>query len=97
MRRALLGVLAIALVVPAAASAHATMKEATPAEQGRVETPPKEVTLRFDQSVVPPADAIVVLGADGKNRTWGITQSDRDTIVRAHVTGLVKGEAYTVR
>jgi len=97
VRRTLLGVLAIALVVPAAASAHATMKEATPAEQGRVETPPKEVTLRFDQSVVPPADAIVVLGADGKNRAGAITQSDRDTIVRAHVTGLVKGEAYTVR
>ena len=45
MRRALLAVALLALIVPAAASAHATMKEATPAEQGRVETPPKEVTL----------------------------------------------------
>jgi copper transport protein len=97
VRRALLTVLVAALIAPAAASAHATMKEATPAEQGRVETPPKEVTLRFDQSVVPPPDAIVVLGADGKNHAGAITQSHRDTIVRARVTGLVKGEAYTVR
>jgi copper transport protein len=73
------------------------MKEATPAEQGRVETPPKEVTLRFDQSVVAPADAIVVLGADGKNHAGAITLSRSDTLVHAHVEGLVHGEAYTVR
>ena len=97
MRRALLAALAVALIAPAAASAHATMKEATPAEQGRVEVPPKEVMLRFDQSVVAPVDAIVVLGADGKNHTRAITQSRRDTVVHAHVTGLVAGEAYTVR
>jgi len=97
VRRALLALLAVALIAPAAASAHATMKEATPAEQGRVDAPPREVTLRFDQSVVAPADAIVVLGADGKKHSGAVTQSNRDTIVRAHVTGLVAGEAYTVR
>ena len=97
MRRALLAAVALALAVPAVASAHATMKEATPAEQGRVETPPKEVTLRFDQSVVAPADAIVVLGADGKNHAGAITLSRSDTLVHAHVEGLVHGEAYTVR
>jgi copper transport protein len=97
VRRALLAAVALALVVPAVASAHATMKEATPAEQGRVETPPKEVALRFDQSVVAPADAIVVLGADGKNHAGAITQSRSDTVVHAHVEGLVQGEAYTVR
>ena len=49
MRRALLAAVALALAVPAAASAHATMKEATPAEQGRVETPPKEVVLETEE------------------------------------------------
>ena len=97
MRRALLAALAVALIAPAAASAHATMTGATPAEQGRVETSPNEITLRFDQSVVAPADAIVVLGADGRDHAGAIAQSHRDTVVRAHVTGLVAGEAYTVR
>jgi copper transport protein len=73
------------------------MKEAHPAEQGRVEAPPKEVTLRFDQSVVAPADAIVVLGVDGENHAGAITESNRGTVVRAGVTGLAAGEAYTVR
>jgi copper transport protein len=97
VRRALLATVALALVVPAAASAHATMKEATPAEQGRIEAPTDDVTLRFDQSVVAPADAIVVLGADGRNHVREITQSRSDTLVHAHLEGLVKGEAYTVR
>jgi copper transport protein len=73
------------------------MKESAPAEQGRVEAPPKEVTLRFDQSVVAPSDAIVVLAADGTKVSGPIRQSDSDTIVRTSVSGLHVGEAYTVR
>ena len=90
-------VFAVALIVPAVASAHATMKQSTPAEQGRVETPPTEVTLRFDQSVVAPPDGIVVLAADGRKVSGAVTQSNGGTVVRARVAGLVAGEAYTVR
>ena len=97
MRRALLcGVLA-ALLVPAAAAAHATLKEAHPGEQSRVETPPTEITLRYDQSVTATANSIIVLGADGRRLSGTVTQAAGGTVVRAPVHGLVRGEAYTVR
>ena len=73
-------VFAVALIVPGVASAHATMKQSTPAEQGRVETPPTEVTLRFDQSVVAPPDGIVVLAADGRKVSGAVTQSNGGTV-----------------
>ncbi|MCZ7590069.1 MAG: copper resistance protein CopC/CopD [Gaiella sp.] len=99
MRRAVVAAaaLATALAVPATASAHATMKEAHPAEQGRVEQPPREITLRFDQSVEAPPNAIVVLAPDGRRLSGTVTQTDRNTVVRARVRGAVSGQAYTVR
>ena len=66
MRRALALVAGIALLVPSAAAAHATLRHASPGEQGRVETPPTEVVLRYDQSVSAPPNAIVVYAADGR-------------------------------
>jgi copper transport protein len=98
VRRAVLaGVALAALVVPAAASAHATMKEAHPAEQGRVESPPHEITLRFDQSVEAPPNAIVVFAPDGRRLSGAVTQTDRNTVMRAPIRGAVRGQAYTVR
>ncbi len=98
MRRAVLAAVAlVALAVPAAASAHATMQEASPAVQGRVEAPPKEVKLRFDQSVEVPPNALVVLAPDGRRLSGPVTQSSRNTIVRVPVRGAVAGEACTVR
>jgi copper transport protein len=86
-----------ALAAPAAASAHATMQEASPAVQGRVETPPKEVTIRFDQSVEAQPNALVVLAPDGRRLSGAVRQTDRNTIVRVPVRGVVRGQAYTVR
>ena len=43
MRRALLGVALAALLVPAGAAAHATLKYASPGEQSRVDAPPTEI------------------------------------------------------
>lgn len=96
-RAALAAVVLTGLVCPAVASAHATMREAHPAEQGRVDVPPKEVTLRFDQSVETPPDAVVVLAPGGRRLSGPVTQSDHDTIVHAPVRGAVRGQAYTVR
>jgi copper transport protein len=96
-RWALLGVVLVALALPAAASAHATMKEAHPAEQGEVAAPPTEITLRFDQSVEVPPNAIVVYAPDGKRLSGAVTQTDRNTVMRAPIRGAVKGQAYTVR
>ena len=97
MRRAVAAAVATALVLPGIAAAHATMREATPAEQGRVETPPTEVTLRFDQSVTAPPGGIVVLAPDGRRLSGAVSQANRGTVMRVPVRGLVSGEAYTVR
>ena len=97
MRRVVVVAALAALAVPAVASAHATMKESQPAEQGRVERPPREITLRFDQSVEAPPNAIVVLAPNGRRLSGPVTQTDRNTVVRAPVLGAVTGQAYTVR
>jgi copper transport protein len=98
VRRVVLASVALAtLVVPSAAFAHATMKEAHPAEQGRVERPPREITLRFDQSVEAPPNAIVVFAPDGRRLSGPVTQSSRNTVMRAPIRGDVRGQAYTVR
>ena len=97
MSRALLAACGAALLLPAAASAHATMTGSTPAEQGRVEKPPTEVVLRFDQSVTAPPEGVVVLAAEGRVVSGVVTQSAGGTVVRAPVHGLEPGESYTVR
>jgi copper transport protein len=97
MRRALGIAVAVALIVPTGAAAHATLEEATPSEQGRVERPPTEVVLRYDQSVTAPPNAVVVYGADGRIVSGAVTQSDGGTVIRVPVAGLQRGEAYTVR
>ena len=97
MRRALVLVVVAALAVPGVADAHATLKRAIPAVQGRVEAPPTSIELFYDQSVVAPADAIVVMAADGRRVSGVVSQSERGTVIHVPVSGLERGEAYTVR
>jgi copper transport protein len=97
VRRALLAGTLVALLLPAAAAAHATLSDASPQEQSRIETPPTEIRLRYDQSVTATPDSIVVLAADGRRVSGVVTQQAGGTVVRAPLRGLVKGEAYTVR
>ena len=97
MRRALLLVAVAALALPGVAGAHANLTRAIPAEQGRVEAPPTSIELFYDQSVVAPADAIVVMAADGRRVSGAVSQTERGTVIRAPVSGLERGEAYTVR
>ena len=87
----------VALVLPGAAAAHASLSSATPGEQSRLESPPTEIRLRFDQSVAAPPDAIVVYASDGSRVSGAVTQEAKRTVIRAPVRGLVAGEAYTVR
>ena len=96
-RWAVLAAALAALVLPAAASAHATMKEAHPEEQGNVDVAPTEVTLRFDQSIEAPPNAIVVYAPDGRKLSGPVTRTDRNTVMRAPIRGAVKGQSYTVR
>jgi copper transport protein len=86
-----------ALLVPAGASAHATLKSATPATQSTVPAPPGEVRLRFDQVVSIAPGAILVLDAHGTRLSGSAHLEEDGHAVVAPVFGLARGEAYTVR
>jgi copper transport protein len=96
MKRALLvGVLA-ALALPSVALAHATVRSTSPGYRERLESPPREVRIRFDQGVRAFPDSIEVRTADGRlvSRT-AHTLADPQTLVVA-LRPLRRG-AYTVR
>lgn len=97
MRRSLLAAALAALLLPGAAAAHATLRHASPAEQGRLDRPPTEIVLRYDQSVTVGPDAIVVFAADGRRVSGPVTRARGGTVIRVPVSGLRRGEAYTVR
>jgi len=97
LRRAFLLAFGVALVFPAVAGAHATLREASPREQSKVETPPTEIRLRYDQSVTAAPNAIVVYAQDGRKVSGTATHARSGTIVRVPVRGLRRGESYTVR
>ncbi len=101
MRRAggtvLLCVTLGALLVPGAALAHPTLESAEPATQSRVETPPSEIRLRFNQPVTATAGSIQVLAADGTILSGATRAEGGGQLVVASVSGLVDGQGYTVR
>jgi copper transport protein len=99
MRRAagLAAAALVALAAPAVASAHATLSQATPDTQSEVSTPPREVRLRFDQSVVAISRSILVYAPDGRVVSGGTRTVGDGHVIVVPVSGLRKGEAYTVR
>lgn len=99
MRRALLLAAAVlaALALPATASAHATLESAYPDTQSRLEAPPTEVRLVFSQVVTAGSSAIQVLASEGRVMSGEAQVSDDGHVVSASVSGLRRGEAYTVR
>jgi copper transport protein len=99
MRRghALVAALAAALVLPAAAGAHASLMGATPETQSRVPTAPSEIRLRFNSAVTAGPDAIRVLAPDGRVVSGASRVVDGGRVVVARVSKLRKGSAYTVR
>jgi copper transport protein len=94
MRRALVLATLVALAAPASAFAHATLKESTPKFEQRVETPPPEVRLHFDQGVKALPNAIQVFAASGRLVSLSAGGSGHD--LTARLPTLPKG-AYTVR
>ena len=98
MRRlALVGAFAVALVLPSAALAHVTLDSAVPAEQSRVERPPTEIRLRFNQPVTITSNAVEVLAPDGTLLSGTPKLEDDGLLVVAPVSRLVRGQGYTVR
>src|SRR3954454_5791183 len=93
MRRlALIGLLALAL--PGAALAHANLNKTAPKYRERLQTPPRAIVLRFDQSVQAEPNGIEVRNAYGRLLSGPARTSDK--VVRVHLKRLPRG-AYTVR
>jgi copper transport protein len=92
VRRVVLLGLVVALVSPAAASAHATLRSEFPGFQQELTRAPTVVRLHFDQLVQLPT--IEVLDTNGVNHAAPAVARGRD--VTAKVRGLPRG-AYTIR
>jgi copper transport protein len=92
----LLAALLVALALPGAAWAHATMTRSEPGFRQQLAQPPRQVTLRFDQDVDVLPGAIVVTDARG-DRISAETRSGEDR--RRLVAPVARGRrgAYTVR
>jgi methionine-rich copper-binding protein CopC len=76
----------VALALPASALAHASLKHSEPVTQSRVEVSPREVVLRFDQSVSILPNAIQVFGADGRLVSGAAHQEAANRVVSAPST-----------
>jgi copper transport protein len=99
MRRALaIGVaLTAALALPGIAAGHVTLSGAFPSTQSKVEAPPTEIRLRFNQPVTITSRAILVLAPDGTMLSGNARTADGGHVVFTPVSRLLKGSAYTVR
>jgi methionine-rich copper-binding protein CopC len=87
----------IILGTVAAASAHAHLVRATPAEGGAVKEAPAEVTLKFNERLEPSFSSAVIRDGAGKQVDKAdahVDKSDR-TVVRVSLPALEPG-VYTV-
>ena len=94
--RKLLAVALLALALPAAASAHATLVRTEPAYGKRIERSPSLVRLYFDESVDVLPNAIRVYTAKGRLLSGQTLASADKRIIDAPVSRLPRG-GYTVR
>jgi copper transport protein len=92
--RALLIVLLVALVFPAVASAHATLRSTTPKYGTELQRGPTAIHLHFDQSVTLLPGAVQVLNGVGKDFAGPARVAGTDVV--ANVRPLKVG-TYTVR
>ena len=86
VRRCLIAVaaLAVILVLPSAASAHAYLIRTEPAASGVLESPPSTVQLTYDEAVEPRFAIISVTNAEGHEVTTGVVRrspANPDTLV----------------
>jgi copper transport protein len=82
----------VALAVPVAAGAHATLKSVSPGFQQELASAPTSIVLTFDQIVSFPSVQVL----DQKGHNWALPATIDDTIVKAVVRQLPRGN-YTVR
>ena len=94
MKRALVVAVLAALAAPAAVFAHASIRAEAPRYEQRLQRSPREIVIRFDQTVDVLPNAIRVLDADGRDRALPAHAITRGIVAR--VPRLPRG-AYTVR
>ncbi|HEU5490157.1 MAG TPA: CopD family protein [Gaiellaceae bacterium] len=97
MRRALLLGVVLALLAPNAALGHVILESSQPVTQSRLEAPPNEIRLRFNQAVTVSPGAIQVLAPDGLLLSGTTTVSEGGRVVTAPVSRIARGAGYTVR
>ena len=97
MRRALFLCAVVALLAPNAALGHVILESSQPATQSRLDAPPSEIRLRFNQAVTVSPGAIQVLAPDGTVLSGSATTSDEGRVVSAPVSRVARGAGYTVR
>jgi len=85
-----------ALALPASALAHATLQKATPAIESRQNAVPRQVVLRFDQSVGIIPHTLDVFAADGRMVSGPPAFGSDHRTVEVALHGLVRA-GYTVR
>ena len=88
---------AVALSFPGVAGAHATLVGIVPPTQSSLDAVPPAVVLRFDQTVTTTSRAIDVFSADGRVHSGATVATDNGRLARAQLTGLERGQWYTVR
>jgi len=96
MRRALALVSLAALALPASAFAHASLIHGYPAFRQRLAHSPREILLRFDQTVNALPGSIVVLARDGRNVAAPARAVPAKAAIVARLPKLPRGP-YTVR
>jgi copper transport protein len=96
MRRAFALAAVFALVAPAAAFAHASVRATQPTYRQRLQEAPRTVWVRFDQTVKSFSNSIAVLSADGTVVSRA-TRSGADPHVMVTTLKTLPKGAYTVR
>jgi copper transport protein len=71
LRRILVGAFVALLVVPASASAHATLQATVPERGAKLDRPPAQVTFRFDEAVEASFGALRVFDPKGREVQTG--------------------------
>lgn len=95
-RAALAGAVAVAVLWPTGAWAHATLESTEPANDALIQTAPGRVTLRFDEAVDAGLGGVQVIAPDGRRIDRGrVTSADGHRTLEVPVTGSAEG-TYTV-
>ena len=87
---------AVAIVFPGFASAHATLDRSNPLDGQVVPTSPSEVTLTFSEPIETALGAIRIFDSDARRVDAGGTERQAPNVVSSGVSGTLAKGTYTV-